>query len=88
MTSTPSLRVLRCIAIVVLGAMAAGRFAPLFIAVMFHPGGVEMESFQGQNIPGLIPTPVAAGKMMKVIDALTLRDTGRFLTNEGDDQPW
>jgi NAD(P)-dependent dehydrogenase (short-subunit alcohol dehydrogenase family) len=57
-------------------------------AVMFHPGGVEVESFQGQNIPGLIPTPVAVGKMMKVIDGLTLRDTGRFLTNEGDDQPW
>jgi NAD(P)-dependent dehydrogenase (short-subunit alcohol dehydrogenase family) len=58
------------------------------IAVMFHPGGVEVESFQGQNIPGLMPTPVAVGKLMKVIDGLTLRDTGRFLTNEGDDQPW
>jgi NAD(P)-dependent dehydrogenase (short-subunit alcohol dehydrogenase family) len=58
------------------------------IAVMFHPGGVEVESFQGQNIPGLIPTPVAVGKMMKVIDGLTLKDSGRFLTNEGDDQPW
>jgi NAD(P)-dependent dehydrogenase (short-subunit alcohol dehydrogenase family) len=58
------------------------------IAVMFHPGGVEVESFQGQNIPGLIPTPVAVGKMMKVIDGLTPRDSGRFLTNEGDDQPW
>lgn len=58
------------------------------IAVMFHPGGVEVESFQGQNIPGLIPTPVAVGKLMKVIDGLTLKDSGRFLTNDGDDQPW
>jgi NAD(P)-dependent dehydrogenase (short-subunit alcohol dehydrogenase family) len=58
------------------------------IAVMFHPGGVEVESFQGQNIPGLIPTPVAVGKMMKVIDGLTLKDSGRFLTNDGDNQPW
>jgi len=57
-------------------------------AVMFHPGGVEVESFQGQNIPGLIPTPVAVSKMMKVIDGLTLKDTGRFLTNDGGDQPW
>jgi NAD(P)-dependent dehydrogenase (short-subunit alcohol dehydrogenase family) len=57
-------------------------------AVMFHPGGVEVESFQGQNIPGLIPTPVAVGKMMKVIDGITINDTGRFLTNDGVDQPW
>jgi NAD(P)-dependent dehydrogenase (short-subunit alcohol dehydrogenase family) len=57
-------------------------------AVMFHPGGVEVESFQGQNIAGLIPTPVAVGKMMKVIDGLTINDTGRFLNNDGSDQPW
>lgn len=58
------------------------------IAVMFHPGGVEVESFQGQNIPGLIPTPVAVGRMIQVIDGLTMKDTGRFLDNEGGDQPW
>jgi NAD(P)-dependent dehydrogenase (short-subunit alcohol dehydrogenase family) len=56
--------------------------------VFFHPGGVEVESFQGQNIPGLMPTPVAVGKLMKVIDGVTIRDTGRFLNNDGGDQPW
>jgi NAD(P)-dependent dehydrogenase (short-subunit alcohol dehydrogenase family) len=56
--------------------------------VFFHPGGVEVESFQGQNIPGLIPTPVAVGKLMKVIDGITLKDTGRFLNNDGGDQAW
>ena len=56
--------------------------------VFFHPGGVEVESFQGQNIPGLMPTPEAVGKLMKVIDGVTIRDTGRFLNNDGGDQPW
>jgi NAD(P)-dependent dehydrogenase (short-subunit alcohol dehydrogenase family) len=58
------------------------------IAVMFQPGGVEVESFQGPGIPGLIPTPVAVGRMVKVIDGLTMNDSGRFLTNDGKDQPW
>lgn len=56
--------------------------------VMFHPGGVEVESFQGQGIQGLMPTPVAVGKLMKVVDGLTIKDSGRFLNNDGGDQPW
>jgi hypothetical protein len=31
---------------------------------------------------------VAVGKLMKVIDGVTIRDTGRFLNNDGGDQPW
>lgn len=58
------------------------------IVAFFHPGGVAVESFAGQNIPGLAPPSEAIGKMVKTIDGLTIADTGRFLTNEGRDQPW
>lgn len=56
--------------------------------VFFHPGGVAVESFAGQNVPGLQPPAVIIPKLMKVIDEVTIADTGRFLTNEGKDQPW
>jgi NAD(P)-dependent dehydrogenase (short-subunit alcohol dehydrogenase family) len=58
------------------------------IVNFFHPGGVAVESFAGQNIAGLAPPAEAIGKMIKTIDGLTMADTGRFLTNEGKDQPW
>jgi NAD(P)-dependent dehydrogenase (short-subunit alcohol dehydrogenase family) len=56
--------------------------------VFFHPGGVEVESFQGQGIPGLTPTPVAVAKLMQVIAGVTTKDNGRFLNNDGGDMPW
>jgi hypothetical protein len=39
-------------------------------------------------VPGLQPPAVIIPKLMKVIDDVTIADTGRFLTNEGKDQPW
>lgn len=56
--------------------------------VMFHPGGVQVESFGALAIPGLVPPEEAIGKMMRTIDGLTLRDSGRFLQNDGSDHPW
>lgn len=55
---------------------------------MFHPGGVQVESFGEMKIPGMITPEEAIGKMIKTIDGLTLKDTGRFLRNDGRDHPW
>jgi NAD(P)-dependent dehydrogenase (short-subunit alcohol dehydrogenase family) len=56
--------------------------------VMFHPGGVQVESFGDTKLPGFVPPEEAIGKMIKTIDRLTLKDTGRFLDNDGKDHPW
>lgn len=56
--------------------------------VMFHPGGVQVESFGDTKLPGFVPPDVAIGKMIKTIDGLTIKDTGRFLQNDGKDHPW
>lgn len=56
--------------------------------VMFHPGGVQVESFGNIKLPGFVPPAEAVGKMIKTIDGLTIRDTGRFLDNDGKDHPW
>lgn len=56
--------------------------------VMFHPGGVQVESFGNFHAPGFVPPAEAVGNMIKTIDHLTLQDTGRFLDNDGKDHPW
>jgi NAD(P)-dependent dehydrogenase (short-subunit alcohol dehydrogenase family) len=56
--------------------------------VMFHPGGVQVESFGDMKIPGLMSPQEAIGNMIRTIDGLTIRDSGRFLDNDGTDHPW
>ena len=56
--------------------------------VMFHPGGVQVESFGNMKLPGFVPPEEAIGKMIKTIDGLTVKDSGRFLDNDGKDHPW
>jgi NAD(P)-dependent dehydrogenase (short-subunit alcohol dehydrogenase family) len=56
--------------------------------VMFHPGGVQVESFGKTKLPGFVPPQEAIGKMIKTIDSLTIKDTGRFMNNDGTDHPW
>jgi NAD(P)-dependent dehydrogenase (short-subunit alcohol dehydrogenase family) len=56
--------------------------------VMFHPGGVQVESFGNFKLPGAVSPEVAIGKMIKTIDTVTIKDTGRFLENDGRDHPW
>jgi len=58
------------------------------IVVMFHPGGVQVESFGDDKLPGFVPPPEAVGKMIRTIDGLTLQDSGRFMDNDGKDHPW
>jgi NAD(P)-dependent dehydrogenase (short-subunit alcohol dehydrogenase family) len=58
------------------------------IVVMFHPGGVQVESFGNDKLPGFVPPAEAIGKMIKTIDGLTMKDSGRFMDNDGKDHPW
>ncbi|HEY6456487.1 MAG TPA: SDR family oxidoreductase [Steroidobacteraceae bacterium] len=58
------------------------------IVVMFHPGGVQVESFGAEKLPGFVPPAEAIGKMIRTIDGLTLKDSGRFMDNDGKDHPW
>ncbi len=55
------------------------------IAVMMHPGWVKTD-MGGPQAP-LTPTESVAG-MLRVINCLTLKDTGKFLTWEGKEHPW
>jgi NAD(P)-dependent dehydrogenase (short-subunit alcohol dehydrogenase family) len=55
--------------------------------VMFHPGGVQVESFGKTKLPGFVPPEEAIGRMIKTIEGLTIKDTGRFLNNDGTDHP-
>jgi NAD(P)-dependent dehydrogenase (short-subunit alcohol dehydrogenase family) len=56
--------------------------------VMFHPGGVQVESFGKTKLPGFVPPQEAIGKMIKTIEGLSIKDTGRFMDNDGKDHPW
>jgi NAD(P)-dependent dehydrogenase (short-subunit alcohol dehydrogenase family) len=56
--------------------------------VMFHPGGVQVESFGSLEIPGLISPQEAIGNMIRTIDGLTTQDSGRFIDNDGTDHVW
>jgi NAD(P)-dependent dehydrogenase (short-subunit alcohol dehydrogenase family) len=58
------------------------------IVVMFHPGGVQVESFGNDKLPGFVPPAEAIGKMIKTIDGLSMKDSGRFMDNDGKDHPW
>jgi NAD(P)-dependent dehydrogenase (short-subunit alcohol dehydrogenase family) len=56
--------------------------------VMFHPGGVQVESFGNMKIPGLLSPQEAIGNMIRTIDGLGSKDSGRFMDNDGTDHAW
>ena len=58
--------------------------------VMFHPGGVQVESWGiDEKLPGTLTPEEAIGRMIKTIDGLTIKDSGRFINNtDGSDMPW
>jgi NAD(P)-dependent dehydrogenase (short-subunit alcohol dehydrogenase family) len=57
--------------------------------VMFHPGGVKVESWGDVDVPGVMTPEEAISRMIKTIDGLTIKDTGRFINNaNGTDMPW
>jgi NAD(P)-dependent dehydrogenase (short-subunit alcohol dehydrogenase family) len=55
---------------------------------MFHPGGVQVESFGDIKLQGAITPEQSAGKLIATIDGLTKKDSGRFMENDGRDRPW
>lgn len=56
--------------------------------VMFHPGGVQVESFGDLKLRGAMTPAEATGHMVKTIAGLTPEDSGRFLRYDGQDMPW
>jgi NAD(P)-dependent dehydrogenase (short-subunit alcohol dehydrogenase family) len=58
------------------------------IVVPMHPGSVRVEKQAAANVPGMIETPDSVRGMVRTIDALTLKDTGRFTNYDGKPLPW
>jgi NAD(P)-dependent dehydrogenase (short-subunit alcohol dehydrogenase family) len=58
------------------------------IVVLFHPGSVLTERQANLKFPGMIETTVSVSNMMRVIDRLTMADTGHFLLYDGSPQAW
>jgi len=58
------------------------------IVVPLHPGSVRVEKQASANVPGMIETPDSVRAMIRTIDALTLKDTGRFTNYDGKPLPW
>ena len=56
--------------------------------VMFHPGFVRTEKTRDLQFEGMIELDESVPGMMKVIDNLTMEDTGKFFTHTGEIQPW
>lgn len=56
--------------------------------VMFHPGGVQVESFGNVKVPGLLSPQEAIGNMIRAIAGLSSKDSGRFIDNDGKDHAW
>jgi NAD(P)-dependent dehydrogenase (short-subunit alcohol dehydrogenase family) len=56
-------------------------------AIMLHPGLVATNP-QLAKFPGVIQTEDSVRQMLAVIDKLTLKDNGRFISYEGDTMPW
>jgi NAD(P)-dependent dehydrogenase (short-subunit alcohol dehydrogenase family) len=55
---------------------------------MFHPGAVKVEKFAKLDYPGMISPQESVSGMIKVIDGLTVDNTGRFWSHTGDTMPW
>lgn len=56
--------------------------------VMFHPGGVQVESFGDFEMPGMMTPTEAVTRLRTTIAGLTFADSGRFLQGDGTDHPW
>jgi NAD(P)-dependent dehydrogenase (short-subunit alcohol dehydrogenase family) len=56
--------------------------------VMFHPGFVRTEKTRHLQFEGMIELDESVPGMMKIIDNLTMEDTGKFFKHTGEIQPW
>lgn len=57
------------------------------IVGLLSPGTVRVEKIANVQIPGLIETPESISGMIKVIDGLTMDDTGTITRYTGEKQP-
>lgn len=55
---------------------------------IFHPGAVRVEKFANLNWPGMVTPQESISGMIKVIDTLTVENTGRFWSHTGGNMPW
>lgn len=56
--------------------------------VMLHPGFVRTEKTKDLQFEGMIELDESVPGMMKIIDNLTMEDTGKFFKHNGEIQPW
>ncbi|MBM3516087.1 MAG: hypothetical protein FJX59_20580 [Alphaproteobacteria bacterium] len=57
------------------------------IVGLLSPGTVRVEKIANVQIPGLIETPESISGMIKVIDGVTMDDTGAITRYTGEKQP-
>lgn len=57
------------------------------VVVMFHPGGVRTEKLKDIEFPGLMEPSESVGAMVKVIEKLTMADSGQFIDYNGKPVP-
>lgn len=58
------------------------------IVALFHPGFVRTEKMKDATFEGMIELDESVPGMMRVIDGLTIEDTGKFFKHNGEIQPW
>jgi NAD(P)-dependent dehydrogenase (short-subunit alcohol dehydrogenase family) len=56
-------------------------------AIMMHPGLVGTNEMLAK-FPGALKTSDSVAQMLKVIDAITVEDNGRFISYTGETMPW
>lgn len=54
---------------------------------LVNPGPVDTDMMKGVRMP-LQPVPAAAATVIRIIDGVTLEETGRFWDYEGGELPW
>ncbi len=58
------------------------------VAILIHPGGVQSTALKEVNFPGELEAEESVAAMVKIIDNLTMADTGKFLGYDGQPQPY
>jgi NAD(P)-dependent dehydrogenase (short-subunit alcohol dehydrogenase family) len=58
------------------------------IVVPMHPGSVRVEKQASAKVPGMIETPESVRGMIRTIEGLTIKDTGKFTNYDGKPLPW
>jgi len=56
------------------------------VVIMFHPGGVRSEKLKDIKFPGLMEPSESVGAMVKIINNLTMADSGKFIDYTGKPQ--